>query len=122
MAQPPAELLEGLRLFNEGRYYDAHEAWEERWQEIGDSSAGFWKGLIQIAVAFLHWERGNAAGALKLSRSGRRYLEPFRPRFLGLDLEALLAELERAFAPLEQAARERRPAPPLEEKPRIPLP
>ena len=35
----PEKYLEGIRLFNAGDYYDAHEAWEEHWQNMGDSSA-----------------------------------------------------------------------------------
>ena len=107
----PAAYYEGIRLFNEREYYDAHEAWEEHWQEIGDSSADFWKGLIQIAVALLHWERGNVHGARKLRRSGCGYLEPFAPVCLDLDVPAFLQTVAAYFAPLDRAVEESLPAP-----------
>ncbi len=110
---PPPEFLEGVRLFNAGRWYDAHEAWEERWLQMGGRQADLYKGLIQCAVAAMHWERGNPAGAHKLWRTGRRLLAGFAPGTLGLDLPAFLAELEAFFAPLVAArAAGRRPPPP----------
>lgn len=83
----------GIKLFNAHSFFSSHEAWEERWMaEVGPSRT-FFKGLIQAAVALHHLERGNAHGAKKLLAGARRYLGPFRPRHLGLDVEVFLAEM-----------------------------
>ena len=113
-AELPPEYLEGVRLFNAGEYYDAHESWEERWLGMGDSAANFYKGLIQAAVALLHWERGNFAGARKLSRSARRYLSAFGPRHLCLDVDEFVAHMDACFAPLYDAFERQQPAPPFD--------
>jgi tRNA (pseudouridine54-N1)-methyltransferase len=43
----------GARLFDAGAFFDAHEAWEERWRVEGDrAQRRFLQGLIQIAAAF----------------------------------------------------------------------
>ena len=49
-----AELVsEGARLFDEGRYFEAHEAWEAHWLvEKDESRRLLLQGLIQIAAAF----------------------------------------------------------------------
>ncbi|HEX9792483.1 MAG TPA: DUF309 domain-containing protein [Planctomycetota bacterium] len=110
-ADYPEEYLEGIRLFNAGEWYEAHEVWEERWQHVGDSTAEFYKALIQFAVAALHWERGNAHGARKLYRTARRYLEPYSPAFLGLDVDDFLARAAAWFEPMLQAIAAKRPLP-----------
>lgn len=55
-----------------------------------DRSRDFYKGLIQAAVAFYHWSRGNPGGALSLYRSSSQYLKRFRPVHLGVDVEQFL--------------------------------
>lgn len=119
----PEEYLAGIRLFNAGEYYDAHEKWEERWQEIGDSSADYWKALIQAAVALLHWERGNVHGARKLYRTMRAYMQPYAPRFMRLDVDGFLEMLAAYFEPLHAAAERKEPIPKpeAETRPRIVL-
>ena len=43
----------GARLFDEGAFFDAHEAWEARWKvETDETSRRRLQGLIQIAAAF----------------------------------------------------------------------
>lgn len=64
---PPAErarvLTEARRLFNAGRYWEAHESLETVWRSVsGGSERRVWQGLIQAAAALLHRERGNAHG------------------------------------------------------------
>jgi hypothetical protein len=45
-------LSSGIRLFDAGRYWEAHEAWEEVWMhDRRGPESGFYKGLIQVAPA-----------------------------------------------------------------------
>ncbi|HEY8086757.1 MAG TPA: DUF309 domain-containing protein [Polyangiaceae bacterium] len=46
-------LLRGARLFDAGAFFEAHEAWEERWRvEKLPAVRTLLQGLIQIAAAF----------------------------------------------------------------------
>jgi deoxyribonuclease V len=46
-------LVAGARLFDAGAFFEAHEAWEDRWRvETDASSRRFLQGLIQVAAAF----------------------------------------------------------------------
>lgn len=110
----PPEYLEGIRLFNHREYYEAHEVWESRWLHVGDSSANFYKGLIQAAVATLHWERGNTVGARKLYGSMRKYLSAYVPVFMDLDVVGFLQMMEDYFEPLQRAVTAGQPVPPPE--------
>ena len=41
---------EGQRAFNRGEFYEAHEFWEEVWNEIDDPERQWVQGMIQIAT------------------------------------------------------------------------
>jgi hypothetical protein len=90
--------LKGIEYFNECEFFEAHEAWEELWADDRGPSRAFYQGLIQVAVALHHFGNGNIRGAKKLYLSSRAYLEPFRPKHMGLDLERFLAQFEQCFA------------------------
>lgn len=94
----------GVELFNAGRYWEAHEAWEQVWiPDRHGPDRGFYKGLIQVAAGCLHYRRGNRRGAISKWRSGAASLRPYLPRHRGLDLAALVTSVESALAVLEQA-------------------
>ena len=46
-------MVRGAQLFDAGAFFQAHEAWEERWQAETDPDARLLlQGLIQIAAGF----------------------------------------------------------------------
>jgi hypothetical protein len=61
-------------------------------------SRRFYQGLIQAAVALHHFGNGNLGGARKLNVSYRKYLEPYAPHYLGLDVNKFIADMDRCFA------------------------
>jgi uncharacterized protein len=87
--------LKGIEYFNACEFFEAHEVWEEVWQEYQGPSRKFYQGLIQVAVCLHHFGNGNIRGARKLYNSSRAYLQPYQPRHIGLDVTKLLADLER---------------------------
>jgi uncharacterized protein len=87
--------LRGIELFNAGRYWDAHEVWEEEWKPDRDGpDAGFYKGLIQVAAGCLHYTRRNRRGAVNKWRSGAEYLTPYLPAHRGVRLAPLVARVK----------------------------
>jgi predicted metal-dependent hydrolase len=91
----------GIELFNQGRYWEAHEAWEEAWtSDRHGPDRGFYKGLIQIAAGCLHYTRKNRRGTLNKWRSGAAYLGPYLPRHRDFELAPLVALIEGNLAAL----------------------
>jgi uncharacterized protein len=90
-----ARYLRGIDEFNRREFFVSHEIWEDLWRAETGPQRQFYQGLIQAAVALHHLTRGNAHGANKLLAGSRRHLRPFRPAYLGLDVEAFLGELGR---------------------------
>lgn len=84
--------------FNERRYYDAHDVLEDLWLKTDDENHAFYKGLIQLAGAFVHLQKqflrpdhpkdgARARPAVRLFELAARNLAPYRPRHLRLDVE-----------------------------------
>jgi predicted metal-dependent hydrolase len=86
---------EGIELFNQGRFFESHEAWEEIWRSTTPEPKDLFQGLIQVAAAlhqFLDLERDQ--GPLRTLAKARQRLEPYAPAALGLDLAGLLQQVE----------------------------
>jgi predicted metal-dependent hydrolase len=85
----------GVELFNQGRYWDAHEVWEHEWMpDRKGPDSGFYKGLIQVAAGCLHYTRHNRRGAVNKWRSGADYLRPYLPEHGGVDLAPLVRSVD----------------------------
>jgi predicted metal-dependent hydrolase len=106
-----------LALYAAGRFYDAHEALEERWRRSEDPAMRFLQGLIQWAVAFEHHRRGNAHGARVLLERAWSRLGDAPEGYMGIDLSACRSAhpgLAAAFARwAEGGPRPRVAAPPI---------
>lgn len=76
---------EGIRLFNEGLFWEAHEAWEAIWLVAAPPEKQFVQGLIQVAAAWHHVGRRNRKGATRLASRALARLEPFEQDYWRLD-------------------------------------
>ena len=88
----PQALHSFLELFNAREYWDSHEVLEGPWREGGSD---FYQGLILYASAFVHAQRGNprGVGAQLVKTEGK--LAGYRPCYLGVDVDAVLAHAAR---------------------------
>ena len=102
LAASPAHPLfrSGVAHFNAGRYYEAHEDWEELWRGLEGDDRLFVQALIQASVALHHLGRRNAAGARSLARATFAKLALLPASKWGLDCEELAAGLAARLDPL----------------------
>src|SRR5450631_3122554 len=80
---------EGIDLFNEGKFFECHEAWEEVWKRSDGDEKLFYQGIIQAAVAILHAQRGNLTGAASLYCKASAKLDHLSSEHMGLALGEL---------------------------------
>jgi predicted metal-dependent hydrolase len=85
----------GIDLFNEGQFFECHEAWEEIWKRSDGNVKLFYQGLIQAAVAILHAQRGNLEGARSLYEKASAKLDAIPPEHMGLAIADLRLELSK---------------------------
>jgi hypothetical protein len=91
--EPEASVYKGFVLFDFGLFFACHEHFEGLWRAAPPGPRSFYQGLVQLAAAFYHREKGNRRGAAALLARAVRRLAEYRPAYLGLDVDALLAQL-----------------------------
>jgi predicted metal-dependent hydrolase len=98
-AETRRAVREWRALVNRREYFAAHEALEGAWLRAAEPEKTFLKGLIHLAVALLHYQRGNGHGARVKYASAIRYLAAL-PADSGVDVPDLVAQMDRFFADL----------------------
>jgi uncharacterized protein len=96
----PKQYGEGIQHFNAGRYFDAHEVWEEIWLRAAGESKLFYQMLIQAAVGLHHFERGNVRGARGMHDNVIEKLSRLPSSFMSLDLVRFASDFRACLAEL----------------------
>jgi len=93
-----SELERGLDLARQGEYFAAHEALEDAWRTSEPDEKDFFQGLVHMVVAWYQAGRGNRVGFERQLEKAARRLGPFAPEHRGVDVAALLRQVESARA------------------------
>jgi GNAT superfamily N-acetyltransferase/predicted metal-dependent hydrolase len=73
--------------FNDGLYYEAHDVLEEMWlPSRGQPADHFYKGLIQLAGAFVHLQKNRLGPSNALFNLARANLEKFPAYYEGFNV------------------------------------
>jgi predicted metal-dependent hydrolase len=95
--------LDGIALFNDHEFFEAHEVWEDIWHEAYGAKFEFYQGMIQCAVALEHYARSNPRGVVSLYDSYRRHFKDVPDVFMGLNVKAFLEKMHAALQPVLEA-------------------
>ena len=100
--QPAPDYSRYFDCFNQQLFFDAHAALETRWLAArGQVDADFFKGLIQLAGAFVHLQRHRPRPAGALFRLAREKLAQYPARYHRLDMVAVRQLIEEWLGELE---------------------
>jgi predicted metal-dependent hydrolase len=88
----------GLELIRTGAYFEAHEELEDEWRAAEAEERDFLQGLVHVTVGWYQAGRGNRVGCERQLAKAARRLGPYAPEHRGLDVDDLLAQVERAAA------------------------
>ena len=96
----PGAFLDGVRRFNAGEFFEAHEAFEELLDEVeGDARWELLVALIQVAVGYHKCASGHAGDQVMLEK-GLAKLAPFADDAGGVAVDALRARVQSDLAAL----------------------
>jgi len=99
-------------LFNRQEYYQAHDLLEHIWLQTEGPEAAFYKGLIQLAGAFVHLQKQfrrplhptdgrRLHPAWRLFKLAKKNLKLFPSEYLGLKVDQILGLCDSQIAALE---------------------
>jgi predicted metal-dependent hydrolase len=77
--------------FNRQRFFEAHEVLESFWLPQRDGPNGlFYKALIQLAGAFVHWQKNRPGPAVALFKLAHAHLQKYPAFHEGLSVNDVL--------------------------------
>ncbi len=90
-------------LFNQQKFYEAHDALEDLWLEDKRGVNGnFFKGLIQLAGAFVHLQKNRLRPSAALFKLARTNLETYPSWHEDLDLKIVITMINHWLEALER--------------------
>ena len=101
------QAAEGLRLFNAGEYFEAHEALEDAWNAEKGQLRELYRGILQIAVVYLHITRGNYNGAIKVYGRSQRWIKDWPEICRGIYVEELRKDAETVITEVRRLGMEK---------------
>ena len=99
--------IEGLRLFNARRYFEAHEELEAAWRDEKGRIRELYQGILEAGVTYLHITRGNYPGAIKVYGRSMRWLRQWPATCRGVEVERLRNDLEAAIEEVRRLGEKR---------------
>ena len=93
--------LNALNLFNNQKWYEAHDAYEEIWNTLDGDERQIIQGILQVSVSQFHVSKGNLNGATILLGEGLGRIKNRTNINLGIDLEAFCKCLEELLRKLQ---------------------
>ena len=94
-------LAAGLRLYEAGEFFRAHEDWETVWLVSPEPEKTFLQGLIQVTAAFHHLQNENRLGTVLLLQAALRRLDLYPASFGGISVALLRSDIRERLRMLE---------------------
>jgi predicted metal-dependent hydrolase len=89
--------------FNRGQYYEAHDILEQLWlKDRRGANGAFYKGLIQLAGAFVHLQKERLRPSAALFKLAAANLGQYSSEHEHLSISAVLSLIEHWLACLER--------------------
>ena len=105
-----AHYLGYFECFNKQLFYEAHDVLEELWLgQRGQSNDHFYKGLIQLAGAFVHLQKNRLKPSAALFKLAQKNIAEYGPRHESLDVEGVLTLISSWLERLESSNFESNP-------------
>ena len=93
--------LDALKLFNNQKWYEAHDAFEDIWNTVDGDERQIIQGILQVSVSQFHLSKGNINGATILMGEGLGRIKNRTNINLGIDLELFCECLEELLRKLQ---------------------
>ena len=87
-------LDKALDLFNNQKWYEAHDAFEDIWNDLVGDERQIVQGILQVSVSQYHLNKGNLNGAMILIGEGLGRIRNKVSEDLEIDLILLCNNLE----------------------------
>ena len=95
------DLSNALNLFNNQKWYEAHDAFEDIWNTLDGDERQIIQGILQVSVSQFHLSKGNINGATILLGEGLGRIKNRTNINLGIDLKSFCKRIEQLLRKLQ---------------------
>ena len=88
------QAVEGIKLYNEGKYFVAHEALEIAWRAEPDPDRRLYQGILQAGIAFMHARNQYEKGVFSMYERSRVWLWPWPNHCRTINIGQLKSDLK----------------------------
>lgn len=92
------EAIEGIKRFNDGLYFEAHESLETAWRDETGTLREVYRGILLAGVTLLHIQRNNYSGALKVSERCLNWLQPWPDVSCGIHVGPIKQQIKKVHS------------------------
>ncbi|NIR49716.1 DUF309 domain-containing protein [candidate division KSB1 bacterium] len=85
---------QGVKYFNNGYFFEAHDTFEELWLDEREESKVFYQGLVQLSTGFYHLVMKNLKGAESQLTKGLQKLSKYEPKYENIDVSELIRQVK----------------------------
>ncbi|NQY79868.1 MAG: DUF309 domain-containing protein [Candidatus Caenarcaniphilales bacterium] len=86
-------LIESVRLFNKGKFFQAHEQLEELWKSYDSRDRCYYQALIQLMVTCHLLSENRVEGAIKVTKRAVNNLKDYNSQIAAVDIIRLLKDI-----------------------------
>jgi len=99
------EFLRGIRLFNRGYYWEAHEQWEELWRDQAGAGKSFMESFVHLAEGYSFAKKGKIEYAQYLFSKVVKKFQDYRQVQCRISITAILNDIEKAVVEINSFRR-----------------
>ncbi len=88
---------QGILLFNQKKFFQAHDELEFAWRETKDPIRELYRGILQVGVSYYHLENNNIRGAKIMLQRAQKWLKLFPDVCQGIDVKKLKNDADKIY-------------------------
>jgi uncharacterized protein len=102
MNQLHHDVFQGIQAFNQGKFFAAHEYFEDAWRETPDDTREIYRALLHLSGGYYRLTQDRPGAARKFFARALPWIETFSSPHLGIDTAAIIGQLQILIAAIDR--------------------
>lgn len=98
----PESFHRGLRAFNQGEFYEAHEHFETAWRQTPGEEREFFRAFLHMSGGFFRLKQNRPKAARKFFIHAQKWFSGFDEQQQGFDITQILRHLQHLITLIDQ--------------------
>lgn len=101
-----SDISEGVKLFNNCQFFEAHDFFEELWKVAESKNRLFFQAMVQVSVGSYHLVNRNYKGAISQFKKAEKKFFNYNPVYFEVDIDDILNKISAILQILENNEKE----------------